>query len=78
VNGHHDVVHDLVTSEWSSIMGLQETKCDVFSDYDIMQLLGRGFDYYFLPMIQTHGGSCLHGERLVGRHPVSLAVHTHS
>jgi hypothetical protein len=59
VNGHHDVVHDLVTSEWSSIMGLQETKCDVFSDYDIMQLLGRGFDYYFLPMIQTHGGILL-------------------
>jgi exonuclease III len=58
-NYHHDVMHDLVTSEWPSIVCLQETKCDVFTDYDVMQHLGRGFDYSFLPTIQTCGGILL-------------------
>jgi hypothetical protein len=26
------------------------------NDYDILQMLGQGFDYAFLPSIQTHGG----------------------
>jgi exonuclease III len=44
-NGRRDVVRDLVASERPSIVCLQETKHDVLNDFDIMQLLGRGFDY---------------------------------
>jgi exonuclease III len=59
LNGRRDVVHDLVAVERLSIMCLQETKRDVFSDYGIMQLLRRGFDYYYLPTIQTRSGILL-------------------
>jgi exonuclease III len=53
---HQDVLHELVASEQCSIICIQETKKQVFSDYDIAQLLGTGFDYTFLPSAQTRGG----------------------
>jgi exonuclease III len=55
VNGHHDVVRELVTIERPSIVCLQETKRVVFNNLDIIQLLGAGFDYAYLPAIQTRG-----------------------
>jgi exonuclease III len=38
-----------------SFICLQETKLHVLNDYDVLQLLGHGFDYAFLPSIQTRG-----------------------
>jgi hypothetical protein len=38
---------------------LQETKLDVISDFDVIQILGSGFDYVFLPMVHTWGGILL-------------------
>jgi hypothetical protein len=58
-NGRHDVVRGLVALKRPSIVCLQETKRDVFSDLDIMQLLGRGFDYSYLLVIHARGGILL-------------------
>jgi exonuclease III len=46
----------MATTERPSILCLQETKLNVISEFDIMQLLGVGFDYTYLPSVQTHGG----------------------
>jgi exonuclease III len=54
-----DVVRELVTSERPSIVCLQETKLDVISQSDILQILGQGFDYFYLPADQTRGGILL-------------------
>jgi hypothetical protein len=40
-----------VTSEHPSIVYLQETKKFVFNDFEVLQLLGVGFDYAFLPVV---------------------------
>jgi exonuclease III len=53
---HHDVVHELVRAEHPSIVCLQETKLSVISDFDVIQIICVGFDYYFLPAVGTHGG----------------------
>jgi exonuclease III len=53
---HRDAVHELVFVERPSIVCLQETKKVVILDFDITQLLGVGFDYVYLPIIQTCGG----------------------
>jgi hypothetical protein len=59
LNGRRDVVHYLVAVEWLSIMCLQETKRDVFSDYGIMQLLRRGFDYYYIGILKSWSNHCI-------------------
>jgi hypothetical protein len=38
------------------VVCLQETKLPVIRDYDIVQLIGLGFDYSFLPSDQSCGG----------------------
>jgi exonuclease III len=58
-NCRRDVVRDLVVSEQPSIVCLEETKRIVFSDYGVMQLLRRGFDYLYLPAIHNRGGILL-------------------
>jgi hypothetical protein len=50
------VVRELVAAKQPSFICLSETKLHVMNDYDILQMLGQGFDYVFLPSIQTHGG----------------------
>jgi hypothetical protein len=45
-----------VSSERPSDVCLQETKLPVISDFDLIQLLGPGFNYSYLPSEQTHGG----------------------
>jgi hypothetical protein len=50
---HHDSVCKLVRSEHASLICLQETKLSVISDYDVAQILGSGFDYFFL--LAVHG-----------------------
>jgi exonuclease III len=52
----HDVVHELVVSKRPSIICLQETKLDVISHIDIVQLLGIRFEYAYLKAAQTRGG----------------------
>jgi hypothetical protein len=53
---HRDAVRDLVRAEWISFVCLQETKLDVISAFDVMQIVGAGFDYFFLPAVHTRGG----------------------
>jgi hypothetical protein len=56
---HHDAVRELVRAELISFVCLQETRMDAFSDFDIMQLLGSGFEYSYLLAAQTRGGVLL-------------------
>jgi hypothetical protein len=48
-------VRELAAAERSSILCLQENKLHVISDFDVIQLLCAGFDYTYLPSIQTCG-----------------------
>jgi exonuclease III len=57
---HRNAVWDLVAAEWISLVCLQETKLDVISDFDVIEILGLGFDYVFWPAVHTRGDSfCL-------------------
>jgi hypothetical protein len=49
------MVRELVAAEWPSLVCLQETKKAIISNFDVMQLLGTGFDYVYLPVVQTRG-----------------------
>jgi hypothetical protein len=49
-------VHGLVTSECVSLVYLQETKLDVITDHDVMEMLDQGFGFVYLPAVHTHGG----------------------
>jgi hypothetical protein len=53
---HCDAVRELVTAERLSLASLQETKLDVILDFDVIQILGPGFDYAYLPAVHTQGG----------------------
>jgi exonuclease III len=55
-HSHHNAVHELVIAECASLVCLQETKFECISDFDVIQLLCAGFDYYFLPVVQMRGG----------------------
>jgi exonuclease III len=52
---HRATVHDLVASEHASLICL-ETKLDIISNNVVMELLGQGFSYVYLPAVHTHGG----------------------
>jgi hypothetical protein len=54
-----NVVHDLVMMETPSIVCLQATKLNVCSDYDVILILGHGFDYFYLQADHTGGGILL-------------------
>jgi exonuclease III len=61
VRGSHAVAHqhalqDMVATEQISLVCIQETKLNVISYYDVIQLLGSGFEYVYLPVIHTCGG----------------------
>jgi exonuclease III len=43
---HKDAMWDLVRIERASFICIQETKLDVISDFDIVQILGTGFEYF--------------------------------
>jgi hypothetical protein len=58
---HRNAVRDLVSAERLSVVCLQETKLDVISDYDVMQILGAGFQYVYLPGVHTRGGVLVAG-----------------
>jgi exonuclease III len=53
---HRNALRELVATERSSIVCIQETKLHVISDYDVVQFLGTGFAYCYLPADQTRGG----------------------
>jgi exonuclease III len=53
---HKDAVRELVAAEKPSIVCLEETKIHVILVFDLMQIVGAGFDYFFLPVVQTRGG----------------------
>jgi exonuclease III len=53
---HYDALGQLVSTERPSIVCIQETKLDVISLFDVIQLLGHGFDYSYHPAAQTRGG----------------------
>jgi exonuclease III len=51
-----DVVRELIRAERLSLVCLQETTLDVINDFDVMQILGPGFDYVYLPTLHAIGG----------------------
>jgi exonuclease III len=51
-----NMLHELVAVEHSSIMCIQETKLVVTYDYDMLQMIGSGYDYFCLSTVQTRGG----------------------
>jgi exonuclease III len=53
---NHNVVHELVVVQCLSLVCLQETKLESITDFDVIQLVGIGFDYVFVPAVQTRGG----------------------
>jgi exonuclease III len=55
-NARQDSVRELVRSECLSLFCLQETKLDVITDFDIIQILSLGFDYVYLSPSHTQGG----------------------
>jgi exonuclease III len=54
--GQCDAVRQLVASERISLFCLQETKLETICNYDVTQLVGTGFNYSFLPAVQTRNG----------------------
>jgi hypothetical protein len=52
---HRNALHDLVMAEWVSLVCIQETKLDVIFDFDVIQLLGAGFEYVYLPAVLRFG-----------------------
>jgi hypothetical protein len=54
-NLHRDSLRELVGAKQPSLVCIQESKLDVVSDYDIMQMVGAQFDYS-LPAVHTGGG----------------------
>jgi exonuclease III len=52
---HMNTLREMITVDRPSIVCIQETKMYVILDYDVLQFLGPGFDYLFLPE-QTRGG----------------------
>jgi exonuclease III len=56
LGAHRDAVRELVREERISLVCLQEMKMHVISYYNILQILGPGFEYFFLPACQTRGG----------------------
>jgi exonuclease III len=50
------VIRELIKAEHISFVCLQETKRDVISDFDLLQIVGLSFDYFYLPARHTHGG----------------------
>jgi exonuclease III len=56
VRSHSDAVQELVGVERPSIVCLQETKLNVLTDYDLIQLVGTRFDYCYLPTEGARGG----------------------
>jgi hypothetical protein len=54
-NLHKDALRSMVVSERVSLVCIQETKLHVIDDFLVMQVLGLGFDYSFLPAIGTRG-----------------------
>jgi hypothetical protein len=53
---HLAAVRDLVVLEHASLICFQETKLDAISDNDVMELLGQGFGYVYLPTLHIHEG----------------------
>jgi hypothetical protein len=52
---HWAVIYELILAKFPLLVCLQETKLDVISDFDVMKIIGSGFDYSYLPAIHTRG-----------------------
>jgi exonuclease III len=66
---HGDVVQQLVSDEWPSVVCLQETKLSVISGFDVAGILGSGFDYCYLPAVFSW-----RGDLLPGRCPAAISA----
>ena len=65
-----NVVRDLIADQGVSLVSLQETKLDLFTDAIIRDLVGINFDF-FLAAGNTHlrwDSSCLESRYLVSRY----------
>jgi mRNA deadenylase 3'-5' endonuclease subunit Ccr4 len=74
-SARHDVVRELVASKKPSVIGLQETKMNSISDFDVSQFLDAGFDYVYLPCsraVKIGGSPRTMARRRMGRSHRSL------
>ena len=53
------VVRELVAQERFTLVALHERKLDMCTDAMILEMLGVGFDYFFVPATHTCGGILL-------------------
>jgi exonuclease III len=53
---HRDAIRQLAVAERTSLVCLQENKLVVILPYDVMNIIRPGFDYVYLPVVQTRGG----------------------
>lgn len=53
---HRDAVRELVVAEHPSVVCLQETKLDVISVFDVIQIVGSGYDFAYLLANEAKGG----------------------
>jgi exonuclease III len=51
-----NTLRELVAAEHPLIICIQETKLDVIYDFDVLQMIGSGYDSFCLPAVQTHWG----------------------
>jgi exonuclease III len=51
-----NTLRKLVVAERPLIICIQESKLDVICDFDVLQMIGSGYDSFCLPTVQTHGG----------------------
>jgi exonuclease III len=51
-----NALHELVIAECPSIIYIQETKLDVTHDFDVLQMICSGYDFFCLPAVQSRGG----------------------
>jgi hypothetical protein len=70
-------LRDLVAAEWISLVCIEETKLDVISDYDVIQLLGTSSENVYLLVVHTRGGILVAYALLFGSRPNHLLDLSH-
>lgn len=79
VRGLNDAtrVRHLVSTERVSLLCLQETKMASINDYTLMQIVGAGFDYTYLPAARTRGGILVEWKSFIWSF-TNISLHTYS
>jgi exonuclease III len=51
-----NALREVVVAKHPSIICIQETKLDIISEFDIMQLCGSRYEFFSLRAVHTRGG----------------------